>query len=256
MNSCPIEQSIEAPSVNNHVANFFKNLKVNSNSQSVYAISETNHFYKFCSKLQQDFCLKFTNQIYEYHPLRHSHEQFILSCHDDPIRVFAGQKTIHMIPIKKQNSEDFLAPLNISQSGNLVLFGGKRLLRIYDLEQMCFTNDFAKSSQWIKKLAKQIASCAFLSEDLFAVGFFNRQLAVCDKRTNEAPIFQNSIHFDAVLSIVAKNQFQFFSSARNDEFVYLWVRLKRHEKTRRGIFELLPATLRNKPTPPVLSFWE
>ena len=213
------------------VSNFFKNLKTSSVEPSlIYASTEENNFMILDSHLNLLLEKPYTNTIYDYHPISGHPSKYVLSCKDDPIRFIDFEKTVHFENLKKPNSEDFLSPISISSIDNNLCFAGKTLLRTYDSQAMRFTTDFLKTHKFLKKDSRQISVCQFLNPNLLALGLFDRQLMLVDIRQNDKPISVTSIHFDAVMSILQLSDSSFFSAARNDDFVYLWVFLRGSQK--------------------------
>lgn len=79
---------------------------------------------------------------------------------------------------------------------------------------------------------KSFSSNLFYSENEYIIGSFDGELSLYDKRIKSS-VTLNKIHFDAIHQLSkyhsiesSQNDFNFFSSARKDDLIYLWDKRK------------------------------
>lgn len=191
---------------------FFKNIKVDSDSK-VYFLSEKNFLYS--ANTHPEPYLRFPQMVYDFLPILSAEKNLLVVSEAHlPLLFFEEKKLIYSFNQLKPNSEIQKNALTLSYRAGKLLQGGKCLLSLFDTFQMKICETFSVSN----------VSCAnFLSENLIGVGFFDGKQEIRDLRANSKNCFSRRVHMDAVFQVEEYSSMSYATSARSDDFVYLWV---------------------------------
>jgi hypothetical protein len=215
---------VNIDAVSKHNNDFFRNVVASEDNKSFLVSTDSNKLCFFESVSQIGFQKNCNGVIYDFAFIRQGEDKgpfFIASMKNEPVKFFEGSSLFHLESIKKPNSEDFRAPLKISNFEKGFLFTGKSLLKIFDLGKMKFSHSLEKVEN---KKNQDFSDCHYVNENFIVAGLFSGEIVGIDLRQPITKIFSNKTHFDAITCIAEGPEHQFLTGARKDDNVYLWVR--------------------------------